>query len=718
MGRALWSFWAMTAVAGAAEVARAWPSQAPGGGFAGALALQVAATTGLWTLVLALALAGMAAALGRLWPAAPGGRAIPTAALLAPPALFVCLTLGQWIHAWSARAFARQDLAGAAVPALQLVAFAATLLVFALVHRLVARQLARLGANARLAAVAVGALAFAALHVARFPALTRDARVPLALQVAAAVVIGIAARRLPTRWLRGRRAWIGAGASLAALIALCVTMLYGGRIAPLSYPVAASALQARGLIAARVARWTTGVGDADGDGFSRFFGGSDCDDGNAAINPLAKDVPGNGIDEDCFEGDLSAAAVDADRAERLARRRPAKQRVRNVLMVSIDTVRADAVGFGGAEHPSTPALDRLAARGTVFRRAYTPAPMTRRAFPSLLSGRYPSNIHWLDQQTKYIYTVSHDDDVYMAEVMRDHAITTASILAFSYARLGHFNQGFMIDKTHPASRFKKETNADVVVDDAIGLLRKWYAPQGEPPAAPKRFFLWVHFYEAHYPYERHKGIDFGKSDRQRYLGEIRWVDDQLARLFAELEALGAADDTAIVFFSDHGEEFGDHGDKWHGDLYPEDVHVPMFVYVPGGQPRQLDVPVSLVDIAPTVIELLGLPIPPEYDGDSLLAWTEGEPPPDDRAVLVELIPDIKVDRRQVALIEPRWHYIVDFQHDTRELYDLQHDPTAQRNAWLEFPAEASRLEARLRRLLALRIGPLRITTAADDARRD
>jgi arylsulfatase A-like enzyme len=454
-------------------------------------------------------------------------------------------------------------------------------------------------------------------------------------------------------------------------------------------------------MAAVISRATTRLGDADGDGFSRWFGGIDCDDTRADVNPLATEVPGNGVDEDCFEGDLPANAVAADRAARRAQEAPPRRRVRNLLLVTVDTMRADALTERVA-----PTLSEVASRSTQFTRAYTHAPMTRRAFPALLAGRYPSNIHWLDERTDNPYTVSHRDNRFLAEVLRDDGVQTAAVLAFRYARLAHFDQGFEIQRIHPASRFRRETNADVIVDDAVSLLAD-FRESGEPPP----FFLWVHFYEPHYGYEPHEGIQTESDPRARYDGEVRYVDGELGRLFASLHDLDFAGDTAVVFTSDHGEEFGEHGGRWHGDLYPEDLRVPLFIFVPGGSPRSLDVPTGLIDLAPTMLELVGLPIPEEFDGDSLVPFIEGEPPPENRTVFAETFPDAKVERRMLALVDRRWHYIADFESGARELFDLDTDPTAQHNVYIDEPEAAVTMEELLRRHMALRVGPLRVSVA-------
>jgi len=178
------------------------------------------------------------------------------------------------------------------------------------------------------------------------------------------------------------------------------------------------------MMAARVAPLLVRLGDGDGDGFGRWFGGLDCDDSEESVNPLAADLPGDGVDQDCFEGDLAPAAIAADRAERQRGRRPPARRAENLLLVTVDALRADAVGFGGAKKPSSPNLDRLARRSAVFTAAWSPAPMTRKAFPALLSGRYPSNVHWVDLETNYPYPVSHEDNLYLAEVLRDAGLAT------------------------------------------------------------------------------------------------------------------------------------------------------------------------------------------------------------------------------------------------------------------------------------------------------
>ena len=612
---------------------------------------------------------------------------------------FLQITAGTALLTWSNGAFVRQDLAAAVMPVALLIVFAVIAGAAWGAHLLLRGRIERLPRWAILASAIGGAVLAAIIHLVRFPAVLDDPLIPALLQVAVVLGVGLG---MPV--VRPRAMRIAALALGAAWVGLLVLLVFVGRIAPLSYPVAAAAIDQRGMMAARVAPLLVRLGDGDGDGFGRWFGGLDCDDGDAAVNPLAGDTPGDGVDSDCFEGDLGAAALAADRASR-APRTPPRARADNVLLITVDALRADALGpraHGTKKRSATPNVDRLAARSAVFEDAWTQAPMTRRAFPALLAGRYPANIHWLDLQTKYPYPVSHEDNVYLAEVVRDAGIHTAFSIPFNYAENSRFDQGFQDRAVHPASKFKDDVCAPAVVDDAIKQLR---------PGAP-RFFLWVHFYEAHHPYVVHQGLDFGGEPHERYLSEVAFIDREVGRLLDALRAAGLADRTAVIFTGDHGEEFGEHGGEAHGDLYPEDLRVPLVVHVPGAAPRRVTTPARVIDVAPTVLDALGLPAPESFDGASLLPEVDGAAPPA-RTIYAELIPDRNVPRRMVTLVEGGWQLIVDFARGSRSLYDLAHDPTAQHNLLVEAPARARELELALRRHLALRVGPLRVSRAKE-----
>ena len=709
---------AMTVAAALSELWRAWPRESPGGPFALLLLAQVLVLSALWAAPVAGLMVAVAAARARWWPpgASTGDRTQETGnrtwirLVWVGPVGFAMVTSGAALLRWSQRAFVRQDLAAAVMPVALIAVFAAIAAAAVVAHRALRERIARLPGWA-VPAIAIGGVVIAGIvHLARFPAVLDDPLIPALIQVAVVVALGAGVFHR-VRALPRRPGWIGLGALAAVWLALLLVLLWGGRIAPLSYPVAAAALEQRGLAAARVAPLLGRLGDGDGDGFGRWFGGLDCDDGDAAIHPLATDRPDDGVDQDCFEGDLSSSALAADRAERARGRHPPARRVDSVLLVTVDALRADAVGFGGAEKPSSPHLDRLARRSSVFTAAWSPAPMTRKAFPALLAGRYPSNIRWLDLETSYPYPVSHQDNVYLAEVLRDAGLQTAMAVPFNYAVNSRFDQGFGEKQVRAASRYKDEICGNLVVDDAVEILEGWAAG-----GAPPRFFLWVHFYEAHFPYARHAEYRFGDEPKDRYLAEVRYIDEQIGRLLRRLDELGLSRTTAIVFTGDHGEEFGEHGGETHGDLYPEDLRVPLLVHLPGAAARRIAGEVRLIDVAPTIADLLGVAAPPSFDGESLAPQLDGEPVPD-RPIFAELIPDKKVPRRVVSIASGGWQLIVDFALGSRELYHLASDPTAQKNRLIEAPERARELEVLIRRHMELRLGPLVVESAHRDQAR-
>jgi arylsulfatase A-like enzyme/Flp pilus assembly protein TadD len=317
---------------------------------------------------------------------------------------------------------------------------------------------------------------------------------------------------------------------------------------------------------------------------------------------------------------------------------PAPARRPNVLLLSLDTTRADALACYGNKLASTPVLDKLAQEGTRFSRAFSVTPLTIPAHSSLFTGLYPPRHGVRDNGDFFL----GPDAVTLAERLQDAGYATAaSVGAEVTTHRWGFGQGFdaYFDEMgttaeDAGSRWKVERRGDLVVDDALG----WLQPR---LADHQPWFAWVHLFDVHHPYEPPAPYDELFSD-QLYLGELAWVDEQVGRLVSALEAGGALDDTWIIVVADHGEGMGSHGELLHGVLlYNATVRVPFIVRPPAGRPTPgfEHFPVSLVDVVPTVLSVTGVGGADDLDGMDLSPWldpaTAGPLPPQDRAVYVE-----------------------------------------------------------------------------------
>lgn len=292
----------------------------------------------------------------------------------------------------------------------------------------------------------------------------------------------------------------------------------------------------------------------------------------------------------------------------------------NVLLVTLDTTRADALGCYGGAQAQTPTVDALAARGVRFARAYTVTPLTIPAHSSIFTGLYPPRHGVRDNGDFFL----GDDAVTLAERLRESGYATmASVGAEVTSHHWGFAQGFdafyddMGNTDDEKNRWRVERRGDAVVDDALGWLDTHLGQ--EPPV-----FAWVHLFDAHHPYEPPEEARARVPGRP-YLAEVSYADSQVARLLEKLRERGVDENTWVIVAADHGEGMGSHGESMHGVLlYDATTHVPLIVRPPGGaEPRVVDTPVSLVDLAPTVLSLAGAPAFPVADGRDLSGVLRG-----------------------------------------------------------------------------------------------
>ncbi len=258
----------------------------------------------------------------------------------------------------------------------------------------------------------------------------------------------------------------------------------------------------------------------------------------------------------------------------------------SILLVTLDTTRADAIG------PETPAFNAVARRGRLFRQAYATTPQTLPSHTSMMTGLYPAG-HMVHENGRYV----SDRTPLLAERLRERGYRTAAFVsAFALARRFGLARGFQLyDEDFGAERV--ERTAEETTDRVLEFLEK---PAEEP------LFLWVHYYDPHYPYTPPAPF-LARYAKNPYRGEVAVMDEQLGRIIAAFEKRGSS---AIVITGDHGEGLGDHGEAQHGNLlYQSTMHVPLVVAGPGFAPGITDTPVSIRTIHDTILEWSGVPSP-------------------------------------------------------------------------------------------------------------
>jgi choline-sulfatase len=368
----------------------------------------------------------------------------------------------------------------------------------------------------------------------------------------------------------------------------------------------------------------------------------------------------------------------------------------SVLLVSVDTLRADRLGSYGYTAATTPVLDRLAARGLRFAQAATVAPLTLPAHTSLLSGTFPTFHGVRDNGSFYV-----DDTITtLPEVLQTRGYRTGGFVgAFVLDRRWGLAQGFdhYFDE-FDLSRYDMTAGIDAaqrpgseVVDHALA----WLAQDRKRP-----FFMWVHLYDPHSPYtppEPYRS-QFPATMQGAYDGEVAATDAQIGRLLDSLQSTDRLDNTIIVVVGDHGESLGEHGEQQHGFfVYDASVHIPLIVAGPAVPTGTVSEQVRIVDVMPTILELTGADIPPAVQGVSLLPLARGEPL-DLLAFSETWYPRYHYGWSELTAVKDgRYKFIA---APRRELYDTQVDPGETTDLSASNPRVADALERGLRELAA------------------
>lgn len=366
---------------------------------------------------------------------------------------------------------------------------------------------------------------------------------------------------------------------------------------------------------------------------------------------------------------------------------------RNLLLISIDTLRADHLEPYGYPHPVSPNLDALSRDAVVFEHAYTPVPITLPAHTSLLTGTYPV-FHGVHNNSGF---VASPELVTLAEVLRDQDYQTAAFVGsfildsrFGLAQgFAYYADGFVTETLELVEQSIAEHRAAVVVDRAL----RWLAQRDRT----RPFFVFLHLFDPHAPYA--PPPDFPCPVDDPYDCEIAYTDAALGSLFDWLRRESLYDSTCIIVTSDHGEGLGEHGEDTHGlFLYDSTLYVPLVVKLPGGEAagRRVGEPVRLIDVMPTALQVVGKPLPETVQGRSLVAFWRGQKRGAEPLLAETLLPALNYGWAPLyALRTPRHKYI----HAPRpELYDLAADPQETENLVFSNAALAAGLKERLEAL--------------------
>jgi len=382
----------------------------------------------------------------------------------------------------------------------------------------------------------------------------------------------------------------------------------------------------------------------------------------------------------------------------------------NVILITLDTVRADRMGFLGSKLGLTPQLDALASKGVVFEHAYSQAPITPVSHATILTGTFPQ-YHGirnfgdrLPPSVPFLPEVLHAQGYHTGAFVGSIILDPKNGFASGFERgFDVYNAGFHRQKTGERREASMQRRGDVT----LGLVLEWLGQQQGKP-----FFVWFHLWDAHDPYNPPEPFR-SRFPGASYNGSIAYVDATVGKLLDYLRDQGLYDNTLIAIAADHGESLGEHGELTHSIfLYDSTIHVPLLLKLPGNHfaGQRVNATASLVDLAPTVLDALGHTPPPAMQGHSLLPLV-GNPHPESR-------PSFATGDHSErsfgwsALVSLRTGNQLFVRAPSPELYDIASDPGAKKNLYRTDRAAAVRLATQLDTFVK------RISTGAPQALQD
>jgi arylsulfatase A-like enzyme/thioredoxin-like negative regulator of GroEL len=380
-----------------------------------------------------------------------------------------------------------------------------------------------------------------------------------------------------------------------------------------------------------------------------------------------------------------------------------KTHLPNVILITLDTTRADRMGFLGSKRGLTRHLDALARESVVFTHAYSQVPLTTASHATILTGTYPQ-FHQVND-----FAVPLAEDLpYAPYIFRGNGYYTAAfvgslVLDPETRSAPGFERGF---DTYDAGFHRRRQDEDRYHsierrgDEVVAHALPWLNAHKKGP-----FFIWVHLYDAHDPYDPPEPFKT-KYAAEPYDGEIAYVDSAVGKLLDQLRALGLYDGSLIAVMADHGEALGQHGETTHGIfLYDETIHVPLLFKLPREQSAgsRVDTRAGLVDVLPTILQSVGIDTPAQVQGESLLSLLQtpgsksaamNKPMSQDRPAYSESdYPHRTFGWSSLRSLRTGKYLFVEA--PTKELYDQSADPNAERNLAAASTAVADTLDAQL-----------------------
>src|SRR5258708_17174368 len=370
---------------------------------------------------------------------------------------------------------------------------------------------------------------------------------------------------------------------------------------------------------------------------------------------------------------------------------PAKTQPPNVILITLDTTRADRMGFLGSKRGLTPNLDAIARQSVVFTHAYSQVPLTTASHATILTGTYPQFHQVNDFGVPLAEDLPYAPYIFRGSGYHTAALVGSLVLDPEARSAPGFERGF---DTYDAGFHRRHQGEDRYQaierrgGEVIGHTLEWLTTHYEGP-----FFIWVHLYDPHDPYDPPEPYKT-KYASAPYDGEIAHADAAVGKLLSWLRLRGLYDGALIAVMADHGEALGEHGETTHGIfLYDETIRVPLLFKLPRGRSAGtlIDSRAGLVDVLPTILQSVGIAIPREVQGESLLSM---------------LKPAVETSRDRPAYAES------DYPHRTfggsslrslrtgkylfieaprKELYDQSADPKADRNLSATSPAGPSQM---------------------------